>query len=237
MIVTESVQTGEEFANAVRLLVAKHKPDLVWLDPLLSFIGDDISRQDVCSYFLRNLLNPIAHEAGVVWIMIHHTPKPSSDPKSKSGWNATDHSYAGTGSSELTNWARAVCVLQSTKDEGRFALRLAKRANRAGATDIDGGRTSLVHLKHADGSILWEQTPAPFVAEPKPKAKKTVENLDQLIAKIDRPMKKSKVVALAEEGGHSTKYIAQRDWSKIAAKLFKNSDNTFQNFDPNDPHA
>ena len=42
VIVTESVQTGEEFANAVRLLVAKHKPDLVWLDPLLSFIGDDI---------------------------------------------------------------------------------------------------------------------------------------------------------------------------------------------------
>ena len=28
VIVTESVQTGEEFANAVRLLVAKHKPDL-----------------------------------------------------------------------------------------------------------------------------------------------------------------------------------------------------------------
>ena len=60
MIATESVQSGEEFANAVRMLVAKHKPDLVWLDPLLSFIGDDISKQDVCSYFLRNLLTPIA---------------------------------------------------------------------------------------------------------------------------------------------------------------------------------
>ena len=171
VIVTESVQTGEEFANAVRLLVAKHKPDLVWLDPLLSFIGDDISKQDVCSYFLRNLLNPIAHETGVVWMMMHHTPKPSTDPKSKSGWNATDHSYAGTGSSELTNWARAVCVLQSTKDEGRFVLRLAKRANRASATDVEGGRTNLIHLKHAEDSILWEQTAAPFVAEPKPKQK------------------------------------------------------------------
>jgi len=162
-IVAESVQTGEEFANAVRLLVAKHKPDLVWLDPLLSFIGDDISKQDVCSYFLRNLLNPIAHETGVVWMMMHHTPKPSTDPKSKSGWNATDHSYAGTGSSELTNWARAVCVLQSTKDEGRFVLRLAKRANRASATDVEGGRTNLIHLKHAEGSILWEQTAAPLL--------------------------------------------------------------------------
>ena len=58
VIVTESVQTGEEFANAVRLLVAKHKPDLVWLDPLLSFIGDDISKQNVCSGFLRVCLIP-----------------------------------------------------------------------------------------------------------------------------------------------------------------------------------
>ena len=130
-----------------------------------------------------------------------------------------------------------MCVLQSTKYEGRFAFRFAKRANRSGATDIDGGRISLVHLKHAEGSILREQTPAPFVAEPKPKGKKTVEKLDQLIVKIDRTMKKSKVVALAEEGGHSTKYISQRDWSKIAEKLFNNPDNTFQNFDPNDPHA
>ena len=62
-------------------------------------------------------------------------------------------------------------MLQSTKDEGRFALRLAKRANRASATDVEGGRTNLIHLKHAEGSILWEQTAAPFVAEPKPKQK------------------------------------------------------------------
>ena len=48
-----SVQTGEEFANAVRLLVAKHKPDLVWLDPLLSFIGDDISSRTFARTFAQ----------------------------------------------------------------------------------------------------------------------------------------------------------------------------------------
>jgi len=64
--------------------------------------------------------------------------------------------YFNGGSGRIPNVARAVRLLQSTKDEGRFALRLAKRANRAGATDIDGGRTSLVQLKHAEGSILWE---------------------------------------------------------------------------------
>ena len=45
VIVAESVTTGEKFTEAVRHLIGKHKPDLVWLDPLLSFIGDDISRQ------------------------------------------------------------------------------------------------------------------------------------------------------------------------------------------------
>jgi len=233
-IFAESVQTVEEFANAVRLLVAKHKPDLVWLDPLLSFIGDDISKQDVCSYFLRNLLNPIAHETGVVWMMMHHTPKPSTDPKSKSGWNATDHSYAGTGSSELTNWARAVCVLQSTKDEGRFALRLAKRNNRAGATELNGDRTNLIHLKHSEGSILWEQTAPQIVpvkaksGPKKPPAEKELKDLDGLIEKVTHPMKKVEIVNLSIEGGHGSYYLARKLWSQIEARLLKLENDLFQ---------
>ena len=254
-VVSEAVQTGEEFANAVRHLVAKHKPDLVWLDPLLSFIGDDISKQDVCSYFLRNLLNPIAHQTGVVWMMMHHTPKPSADPKSKSGWNATDHSYAGTGSSELTNWARAVCVLQATKDEGRFVLRMAKRNKRTGAIDLDDNRTSIVHLKHAEDSILWEQTPPliAVVAEPKPKAKrkqaappkpkptkeelsklrkdagtKHIEDLDGLIARIAEPMNKKQIQELAEKHGHGSAYLVKKQWSEIESRLVKAKDRRFQ---------
>ena len=233
-IVAESVQTGEDFASAVRLLVAKHKPDLVWLDPLLSFIGDDISKQDVCSYFLRNLLNSIAHETGVVWMMMHHTPKPSSDPKSKSGWNTTDMSYSGTGSSELTNWARAVCVLQSLRDEGRFALRLAKRSNRAGATDFDGGRTNLIHLKHADDSILWEATPPMFSVDKKksgrkkPPAEKELNDLDGLIEKVVHPMKKVEIVNLSIEGGHGSYYLARKLWSQIEARLVKLENDLFQ---------
>ncbi|HCV99621.1 MAG TPA: hypothetical protein DGJ56_10035 [Verrucomicrobiales bacterium] len=64
--------------------------------------------------------------------------------------------YFNGGSGRIPNVARAVCVLQSTKDKGRFVLRLAKRANRASATDVEAGRTNLIHLKHAEGSILWE---------------------------------------------------------------------------------
>ena len=162
---TESVNTGERFTEAMRHLIGKHKPDLVWLDPLLSFIGDDVSKQDVCSYFLRNLLNPISRERGLVWMMMHHTPKPTVDPKAKSHWGTADLSYAGTGSSELTNWARAMCLLRATKEEGQFQLVLAKRGKRAEASSLEGVRTCQLHLKHSEQGILWEQTLKPVVVE------------------------------------------------------------------------
>ena len=252
VIVAESVTAGEKFTEAVRHLIGKHKPDLVWLDPLLSFIGDDISRQDVCSYFLRNLLNPIAFESGVTWMMMHHTPKPSADPKSKSGWNTTDHSYAGTGSAELTNWARAVCLLRSTKDEGRFQLVLAKRGKRAGATTLEGGRTCLIHLKHADDGILWEQTPEPIVmkpekkarakkAAPKPKlskeelsemrkdvATKNLKDVQGLVDRITEPMNKKEIQALAEKHGHGSAYLVKKQWSEIESLLVKTDGRRFQ---------
>lgn len=239
VIVTESVNTGDKFTEAVRHLIGAHKPDLVWIDPLLSFIGDDISRQDVCSYFFRNLLNPISFESGICWMLMHHTNKPSADPNSKSGWNAIDYSYSGTGSSELTNWARAVCFLRSTKDEGRFELALNKRGPRAKATHLEGDRTTVIHLKHSDDSILWEQIPKPVLVVKTPKEKKkrpekTIGDMDGLIEKIIVPMKKSQVVRFAVDGGHGSYYVANKDWKKIEKRLFKNENGLFLNYDPND---
>tara|TARA_B100000945_G_C20295680_1_gene555503 strand:+ start:292 stop:711 length:420 start_codon:yes stop_codon:yes gene_type:complete len=125
-------------------------------------------------------------------------------------------------------------------------LRLAKRANRASATDVDGGRTNLIHLKHAEGSILWEQTPAPFVAEPKPKQKakakkaapakpkptkeelsvirkaagtKGIKDLDRLVERIDRPMTKSEIYRIGEANGHGSEYLLRKNWSEIEGRL------------------
>ena len=139
-----------------------------------------------------------------------------------------------------------MCVLQSTKDEGRFALRLAKRNNRAGATELNGDRTNLIHLKHSEGSILWEQTDAPFVAEPAPKKKakakkaappkpqptkdelsvirkaagtKGIKDLDRLVERIDRPMTKSEIYRIGEANGHGSEYLLRKNWSEIEARL------------------
>ena len=157
-------------------------------------------------------------------------------------------SYSGTGSSELTNWARAVCVLQSTKDEGRFALRLAKRANRAGATDLNGDRTNLINLSHGESSILWEQTAPLFTVDPKEKkpkkskeelseirskaARKEINDLDGLLAKITKPMQKMEIYALADKDGHGSPHLLRRDWEILEKRLLKTTDGLFLNNDP-----
>ncbi len=167
----DTVHTSDQFAHVAARLIDKHSPDLVWGDPLLSYIGDDISQQRVCSYFLRNLINPISEQTGVVWMFLHHTGKPSQDPNAKRNWQASDYGYLGIGSSELTNWARAVNVIQQVA-ENTFALMLPKRGKRAGARTLNGEPTTTIYLRHSDVGISWQQIDWTQPEPKKPEKKK-----------------------------------------------------------------
>ena len=130
-------------------------------------------------------------------------------------------------------------LLRTTKEEGNYELLLAKRGKRAGATHLEGDRTNLLYLKHSDHGILWEQRPKPVVIAEEPKEKKerpvkTITDMDGLIDKVIVPMKKSQVVRLAIDGGHGTYYLANKEWKKIAERLFKNKKGLFLNYDPNE---
>jgi hypothetical protein len=116
--VRERSHTGQSFLVGLRRLIDRHRPDLVWIDPPYGYVGDDISSQKVCSAFLCDGLGPITEATGAVWMMMHHTGKPSSDPKVRRHWNQTDYSYAGLGSSILTNWVRATCTLLKLEGNG-----------------------------------------------------------------------------------------------------------------------
>ena len=152
--------TGMEFCSTLRRLIEIHHPDIVWVDPLLAFFGDDISNQKACSQFLRNWINPILEATGVVLILMHHTNKPDKDSKSKSGWTRNDYSYAGSGSSELTNWARAIVVLKQIDDDN-YKLSFTKRGGRAGAKALSGDFTRDIYLRHGDIGIRWIQIEEP----------------------------------------------------------------------------
>jgi hypothetical protein len=153
---------GDDFPKVVsRLLDRYGEKNLVFADPLLSYVGGDISRQDIMSHFLRQLCNPLAFERRFAWVFSHHTGKPQSDSKSRSHWNTNDFAYIGMGSSELTNWARAIAVLQTTKHDGIFRLLLAKRGKRANIVDAYSQPETEIILKHAEEGLHWEVATMP----------------------------------------------------------------------------
>lgn len=140
--------TGGEFAKFVAHLCRIHKPDIVWVDPLLSYIGGEISRMQDTSRFLRNQIQPVIEDANCGLVVVHHTGKP---PKTEDGkYKGHDLAYLGIGSSDITNWARATStLLRVDENDNLFAFEHAKRSDRAGCP-----RSTL--LKHAEKpGICW----------------------------------------------------------------------------------
>lgn len=153
----ETVKVGLDFVKQARRLIVHHKADFFFADPLLAFCGGDISNQAYSSQFLRNWIQPVLMETGVVWVFLHHTGKPKKADEASS-LTVSDLAYSGLGSSELVNWSREVAVLRRTdKVKPFFELVLTKRGKRAGITDRDGKPTAFLNLRHAEGRILWEK--------------------------------------------------------------------------------
>jgi len=159
-IVRDCTSTGEKFVDRVRRLVEKYKPDLVWIDPLLAFIGGDLSSQETASAFLRNMLNPLSLSAGFAWMLIHHTPKPV---KEGNGYQGADKAYSGFGSSELTNWARSVLTLAPCGEDADgkriYRLEVTKRGKRSNLNckGIIAQNAVQPHanLRHSDVGLAW----------------------------------------------------------------------------------
>lgn len=166
IIYRDTIHSGEGFIKLAEKLIDKHKPDLVWCDPLLNYIGDDISEQKVVSNFCCGGLNPISVRTGVIWCLLHHTGKPSKDPKAADHWTASDLAYSGLGSSALVNWSRETAVLVRIKTpEGispTFQLSMTKRRKRAGLTSVENEPTDTIFLRHSTaGGICWDQCEKP----------------------------------------------------------------------------
>jgi len=161
----ETVKTGSEFIKLARSIITKHRADVIIVDPLLSYAGDDISEQSFMSSFLRNQLNPVLQETGCCWVWLHHMPKPHKGEQAKG--TTSDLAYAGAGSADLTNWSREVAVLQRESDEQVYSFTLTKRGKRSGMIDAMGNPTSVARLRHSTTGICWEYAPpAMFTARP-----------------------------------------------------------------------
>lgn len=154
--VTEIARSGQPFLDMLDRLLSEHACDIVRIDPLFAFYGAKIEDSEKLSVFLRGGINPILHKHNVGLILAHHTTKTNN--RDTSGWTHTDYSYAGAGGAELTNWARAMLVLDATHTPGTFKLIAAKRGARIGWRNSSGEREFIRFYRHSrqDGVICWE---------------------------------------------------------------------------------
>ena len=84
---------------------------------------------------------------------MHHTGKPRSKDEEQSG---DALSYAGTGSSELTNYVRAASTIFKNKDDDHvYDFTFAKRGKRAECERV-------IYLKQGEcGNIFWDRAEKP----------------------------------------------------------------------------
>lgn len=164
-VVREDMRTGDDFARTVlRPLLEGNRPDIVWIDPALAYLGGESNDQDVVGKFLRNGLNPLLREFNCAGIIVHHTNKPPGKNDAK-GWTGTDQAYLGGGSAEWANWPRAVIALKKTPEHGIFELCVGKRGNRLNWRNADDSPAFSRHIAYAkgDGEIYWRLATDPEI--------------------------------------------------------------------------
>lgn len=206
LVVNEDIRTGATFfEEVVRPLLIQHRPDLLWIDPVLAYLGGDTAHQKDVGAFLRNGLNALLRELRCGAVLIHHTNKPPSGQE-KPNWSAGDFAYAGSGSAEWANWSRAVLALRSIGSHSVFELLAAKRGNRLDWRHPDGlSKTSQKFITHASetGGICWREAgPAEVDAAESQtrKAGKTRADLMALVP-LDQPIAKSLLLERGAERG------------------------------------
>jgi len=151
-IITDSSISGEAFVRAFDAVLAgmtDWKPDILMIDPLFAYLGDDVNSSKATATFIRNGLKPIIGRHRVGLMMQHHTNKPvlASNTRKLRG---NEMAYSYSGHNDLANAFRAVSVLLSAEEERHFVLHIGKRGSAAGLVDAMGNPTNSVTVKWAE---------------------------------------------------------------------------------------
>jgi hypothetical protein len=168
-VICEDSRTGEDFVKFLKRKIERHGIDVVFVDPLLAYVGGDILKQEVVSRFLRNQVNPVLRETGALLIWVHHISKPGGEANGRER-SSQDKKYQGLGSSEIQNICREVITL-SEIEGGLFELNFTKRGNRLGMTNANGERLKKFNIKHGSQGIVWKMAAGAEAKANKAKAK------------------------------------------------------------------
>jgi hypothetical protein len=195
-------ETGNAFLSMLNCELQNHKPDLLRIDPLNSFIGGDAKDPALIAEFCRSGLNPLLYRYKCGAIVAHHTPK--TNFRDTSGWSALDWAYAGSGGADLTNWARSVLVIDVVNiEEGLFRFIAAKRGGRIGWRDDEGYKEFIRFFCHSkrEGVIHWAQaTPEIVKGLHKTNQRTNTKPEDALEFLDDNPMGKADFIDQVRQG-------------------------------------
>lgn len=149
----ECGRTAEDFISFVDARLATGGFDLLRLDPFMAYLGGDVSDPERTAGFLRAGLNPVLKRHRCGCILNHHTPKVTN--RDTSQWRGSDWMYAGAGSADVTNWARAALVIDPTHAGDVFRFIAAKRGGRIGWVNEQGEPEISRHYCHSTDGLYW----------------------------------------------------------------------------------
>jgi hypothetical protein len=142
-----------KFLESVDSFLEQRPSDLLWINPFSAYLGADVKNSEANNLFLRTGLNPILKKHDCAVIVVHHTPKTNFN--GTENYKPSDWMYRGAGSADITNWARAIMVIDPCANMGTFKFIAAKRGKRIGwGNEYPVYEEYFSHCKE-EGKLLW----------------------------------------------------------------------------------
>ena len=132
---------GKIFIAEIKNEIEAYKPDMVFINPLLSYIGGDPVKE--ATDFLRGGIMPTLAANKCAALIAHHTCKLHRD-----SWENMDPTYSGIGGSEMANVPRIVLTIMPA-GEGVIRLQAGKRTT-VGWKDEQGKYRDHAYFRRTD---------------------------------------------------------------------------------------
>jgi hypothetical protein len=143
MLVTQFDRSaiGDFFIAEFKNEIEAFKPDMVFINPLLSYVGGDIVKE--ITPFLRAGVMPVLAANKCAALIAHHTCKLTRD-----SWETMDPTYSGIGGSDAANIPRIVMTIMPA-GKGMIRLQAGKRTT-VGWKDDEGNYRDHAYFRRTD---------------------------------------------------------------------------------------
>jgi RecA-family ATPase len=195
------------------------KADVLCINPMTSYLGGSVYKDEVINRFLRVELTPMLDRLKMSAIVVHHPPKPAVSDREPKDLTAFELQYGGAGMAALTNAPRGNMFLVYV-DADVFKLSVGKGFEDLGTMEVTA---YLRRSKDEKGTMLWERCESEKAEEANEKLlqRKSKKTKDQFIPydrllKSFKPTQKyppAKVIELAKKDLNKGE-----NWAKNAMK-------------------